>query len=82
MAWARGDRVITPRGDLARVVSVSGLFLALVYIEPIEGCDPELTLHEKLVRRYEHGHAVPKPAVVGDPLEVAVRRATLRRSRW
>lgn len=83
LLWQPGDRCITPKGELAIVMSVQGVFLTLRYRDAMPGSSAaeEFQLNGKLCAKYGAGHR-PAPVVVGDAQEVAHRSRTLKRSRW
>lgn len=83
VTWRQGDRCITPKGELAIVMSVQGAFLTLRYRDAMPGSSAaeEFQLSMKLCAKYQTGHR-PEPVVVGDAQEVAHRSRTFKRSRW
>jgi len=63
--FGRGDRVITPTGETAQVVSVApDDRLHLEYVGALRRDHAQLSLPAKLCRKIEPGQRVPEPARV------------------
>lgn len=58
----KDEVVVTPSGDLARVVRPGPTFIYLCYLDALAGADAEFEMHKRLLRRHVPG-VDPQPMV-------------------
>lgn len=61
-SFHKDDHVVTPSGDLARVLQPGPTFIRLCYLDSLPGADAEFELHKRLLRRHVPG-VDPQPMV-------------------